>query len=92
MKKINFTTTQFLFNGNLFEAKYKPRLDISQMHVPYKYYQPITGLLKENLHQNSTLNDLDYPSIKNHTVNLHIYPYDLMKYAVFYQMFDPSQR
>ncbi len=48
MKKINFPVTDFHFNGKLLEAKYLPRLDISQMHTPYKYYKPITGLLKDN--------------------------------------------
>lgn len=45
LKKINFPITPFIFNGRFQEAKYLPRPDISQMHTPYKYYKPITGLL-----------------------------------------------
>ena len=89
LKKINFTTTSFEFNGIHNEAKYFPRLDISQMHVPYKYYKPINGLLQEN---NTDVSNTPLGLIKNHTIQLHIYPYDLMKYAVFFQMFDPSAR
>lgn len=59
------------------------------MHIPYKYYKPISGLL----HQNDTLTSNNKSSqIQNHIINLHIYPYDLMRYAVFFQMFDPSAR
>lgn len=60
-RKLNFTVTNFEFNGIINEAKYFPRLDISQMHIPYKYYKPISGLLIDNETLDMQKNEVESP-------------------------------
>jgi hypothetical protein len=50
---------------------YTVGMDLSQMHIPFKSYAPITN--------------------RTHNVTLHIFPYDVIRFAAFYSLGHPEK-